>query len=1148
MGIRFIFGRAGAGKSHYCLEQINKKLNNQDKNKLILLVPDQYTFQTEKKLLEAIGEKALLRAEVLSFKRMATRVFDSCGGRAINVIEDSGKNMLIYKLLKDKGEELQYFSKISKKQGFVGTVSKSITEFKKYNISEEILREKELQIDKDELKEKISDLLNIYESFNGALHKEYIDSEDILTILANKLRECTLYNGAEVWVDEFTTFTPQQIEVLKVLAKQCKNINITLCSDGEDSSKGGEADIFSVITSTENKIIKMMQENNISYKEPVYLNNKNIYRFKESNELEHLEKYFFNYPFKIYKGKNKDVRLYKANNNYNEIEWVAQDILRLVRDKGYRYKDIAVVCREIDSYDKITSVIFNEYNIPYFLDKKRDILSNPLVVLIISALEILISNWSYESVFKYVKSGLITLESQFIDKLENYILANGIKGYKWTKNLLEEDEREFTQEEIEIAEYMEEIRRPIIKLYNKIKGNTTVIKYCTALYEFLLEINAFETMDSWLEKFNRLGMQDKIKEYTQVPSIVMDMLDQAVEVLGDEEVDLKTFSKLLVSGFEEKEIGVIPMSLDQVNIGDIARIKGRDVKALYVVGANDGVLPSANKDEGILSDEDRIELKNLGIELASDTRSRIFEEQFMVYTALTIPSNYLMITYPMADFEGKSLRPSIIIPRLKKILPNMQEESEIYYNHIKECDLYYDKYHNITAPIPTFNELIEALRRKYEKEEIEEHWKEAFKWFEESEEFKDRTNVVFNGLNYTNLVERIPREKIKELYSNENGRLMFSVSRIEKYAQCPFGYYVQYGLKAKDRKVYEFSAPDLGSFMHEILDQFTNKIKKENIHWSELTKDRCSEIVNELVNNKLRNETNSILNSNKKYQYFSERFKKTITKSVTVISEQMRRGEFDVFKNEFDFGDFKDSDPIKLELPSNETVYLKGRVDRIDKVELDGETYIRIVDYKSGSKSFDLNELYYGLQIQLLVYLDAILKSSDKILKTECMPGAILYFKIDNPIIQSKKALSEEEIQTEVLKKLKMDGLLLKDAKVVKAMDNEMETYSLIVPAAFKKDGDFTSTSAVVTKEQFDILRKYVNDKMIEICEEMLSGDIKIEPCKSSKVTYCDYCDYSSICQFDTSLKDNKYKIILKKKKDDLWKSMVDKVKEEEGE
>ena len=1143
MGIRFVFGRAGSGKSYYCLNQIKKKLTNDKNNKLIMLVPDQYTFQTEKKLLEYIGEKALLRAEVLSFKRMATRVFDKCGGRAINVIEDSGKNMLIYKLLKDKGEELQYFNRISKQQGFVGIVSKSITEFKKYNISEEILKEKELEIENKDLKEKVSDLASIYETFNESLHKGYIDSEDILSILAKKLKECALYNDAEIWVDEFTTFTPQQLEVLKVLAKQCKNVNITLCSDGEIQFTEGETDIFDVIKNTENRILKMMQENNISYKEPVNLNKKNIYRFKDSKELGHIEKYFFNYPFKIYKDDCKDIRLYKANNNYSEIEWVAQDILKLVRDKGYRYKDIAVVCREIDSYDKITSVIFNEYNIPYFLDKKREILSNPLVVLIISALEILVTNWSYESVFKYVKSGLITLETNFIDKLENYILANGIKGYKWTRDLLTSQDEELTQEEIEIFEYMEEIRRPIINLYNKIKGDVTVRKYCTALYEFLLEINAFETMDKWLDDFNNKGMQDKIKEYTQVPDIVMDMLDQAVEVLGDEVVDLKTFSKILISGFEEKEIGVIPMALDQVNIGDIARVKGRDVKALYIVGANDGVLPSANKDEGILSDEDRIELKSMGIELASDTRSRVFEEQFMVYTALTIPSNYLMITYPMADFEGKSLRPSIIIPRLKKILPRLKEESEIFNNN-----LFNDKYHNITAPVPTFNELIEALRREYEKEEIEPYWVETFKWFEENEEFKDRTKIIFNGLNYTNLVEKIPREKIKRLYSNDNGRLMFSVSRIEKYAQCPFGYYVKYGLKAKDRKVYEFTAPDLGSFMHDILDQFTNKIRKENILWGDLTKDRCAEIVNELVNSKLKNETNSILNSNKKYQYFSERFKKTITKSVTVISEQMRKGEFDIFKSEFDFGDFKDSDPIKLELPSKETVYLKGRVDRIDKVDLNGETYIRIVDYKSGSKSFDLNELYYGIQIQLLVYLDAILKNSEQILKTQCMPGGILYFKIDNPIIKSKKALTEEEIQVEVLKKLKMDGLLLKNVELVKSMDRDMETYSLIIPAAFKKDGDFTSTSSVVTESQFELLRKYVNDKMIEICEEMLSGEVKIEPCKSSKVTYCDYCDYSSICQFDTSIKDNKYKIILRKKKDDLWDAMSNKVKAEEDE
>lgn len=1143
MGIRFIFGRAGTGKSQFCLEQIEKKIENNKSNKLIILVPDQYTFQSEKKLLDIVGEKSLLRAEVLSFKRMANRVFDKCGGRTEKVIKDSGKNMLIYKLLKEGGEELKYFNKISKKQGFVGIVSKTIAEFKKYNISEAVIEEKEVNIENIELREKIKDLSLIYRSFNERLHKDYIDSEDVLYLLAEKLESCNVYDGAEVWIDEFTTFTPQQLEIIKILAKKCKTINITLCCDSSISNSSGDTDVFDVIKGTENKILKIMQENNIEYMEPIDLNKDYPYRFKNSNTLRHIERHFFTYPFRIYKDKVNDVRIYKANNNYNEIEWVAKDILRLVRDKGYRYKEIAVVCREIESYDKITSVIFNEYNIPFFLDKKREILSNPLVILISSVLEILITNWSYESVFKYVKSGLVDLEVEYIDKLENYILANGIKGYKWTNDLLGNDEENKSSDNIEMHEIMEEIRRPIITFSNKLNSRSTVRDYCIALYELLVDIKALKSMDIWLDKFNELGMQDKVKEYSQVPSIAMEILDQAVEVLGEEKVDLKTFSKIISSGFEEQEVGVIPMSLDQVNIGDIARIKGRDVKALYIVGVNDGILPSANKDEGILSDNDRIELRELGIGLASDTRSRIFEEQFMVYTALTIPSDYLMVTYPMADFEGKSLRPSIIIPRLKRILREVQEESEIYNESIKS-----DKYYRITSPTPTFNELVVALRKDYEKDEVEEYWTQAFKWFEGSEEFKDKIKTIFKGLTYSNLSERIPREKIKKLYANDYGKLTFSVSRIERYAQCPFSYYVQYGLKAKDRKVYEFSAPDLGSFMHDILDQFTNKIKREKITWSELSKEKCSQIVSELVDEKLRNESNSILNSNKKYQYFADRFKKTITKSVTVISEQMKSGEFDIFKNEFDFGDFKDSEAIKLELPSNETVYLQGRVDRIDTVDLDGETYIRIVDYKSGSKNFDLNELYYGLQIQLLVYLDAILKNSKYILDKQCVPGAILYFKIDDPIIKSKKALEDDEIRDEVLKRLKLNGLLLKDAKLVRAMDKNMETYSLIIPATFKKDGEFSSTSSVVTEEQFELLRKYVNDKMIEICEDMLSGEVKIEPCKSNKVTYCDYCDYSAICQFDTSIKDNKYKVIMKKSKEDIWASIEEKVDKKGGE
>ena len=1149
MGIRFIYGRAGSGKSRFCLEQIKKKVENKKQNKLILIVPEQYTFQTEKKLLDIVGEKALLRTEVLSFKTMANRVFEECGGRVHQSMKDEGKSMLIYKLLQEKGDTLEYFNKISREQGFIEIVSKTLTEFKKYKVSKEELLDVLEKIEDEELKEKLNDLADIYSEYNKRIESNVIDSDDELTILAKKLKNCCIYDDAEIWIDEFTTFTPQQLDVICELAFHTSKINITLCMDELGHGKESEVtDIFNALKNTEYRIVKLMEENNISYLEPINLNKEYPYRFKNSEELKHIEKHFFTYPFKIYKGPNKDVRLYKANNSYDEIDMIAKDIVRLVRDKGYRYKDIAVVCRDIDSYEKITSVIFKQYDIPYFLDKKIEVLSNPLVILIMSAFEILIQNWSYESVFKYLKSGLVKIEREYVDILENYILANGLKGYRWTTEevndgYFESEDVYSNADELIIKEIMEDVRAPIMRFHKKIKGNKSVRIICSAIYELLIDLDVFNRIDEWIEGFKEEGLEDKVKEYEQVPSMVIEILDQAVDVIGNDKLSPKEFYKVLNAGFEIKEIGVIPVALDQVNIGDIARVKGREVKALYIVGVNDGVLPSATKEEGILSDRDRDVLKERGIELAATTRARAFEEQYMVYTALTIPSKYLMITYPMADFEGKSLRPSIIILRIKRVLSNLKEESDIF-NYPQK----YDRFNKVTTTIPTFNELILALRKQADREEIDDYWREVFSWYTKHKDFEDKTNIIFKGINYSNIGEEISREKIKELYQNENGNLRFNVSRLEKYAACPFSYFIQYGLKAKDRKIYEFSAPDLGSFMHDILDKFTNKVKDEKISWSELTGEKCRNIVSNLIDVKLKEETNSILNSTKKYKYFTDRFKRVISKSVSVISEQMKRGEFEVFRNEFEFGNMDGGEPIKLDLPTGERVYLTGRIDRIDTLNMDGNTYLRVIDYKSGAKKFDLTEAYYGIQIQLLVYLDALLRNSEYILNTGAVPGAILYFRIDDPIIKSTKELDDEEIQKQILDKLKMNGLLLKDAKVVRAMDNTMETYSFIIPASFKKDGDFSSRSSVATEEQFEILREYVNMKMVELCTDMLSGKIKIEPTKNNQRAYCEYCDYSAICQFDTSIKDNRYKLVIKKSDDDIWNKIENKVKGEEEE
>ncbi|OPF53077.1 helicase-exonuclease AddAB subunit AddB [Clostridium baratii] len=1147
MGIRFIYGRAGSGKSRFCLDQIRKKIENNKNNKLVLIVPEQYTFQTENKLLDIVGEKALLRTEILSFKTMCTRVFEECGGRTHQIMKDEGKSMLIYKLLQEKSDDLKYFNRISRKQGFIEVVSKTLTEFKKYNISPEILVEELDNLEDDELKDKLIDLTDLYNEYNSRIENNVVDGDDELTILKNKLKDCNIYEGAEIWIDEFTTFTPQQLDIISELASKAKTVNITLCMDGKNNTKANEeTDIFNAIKNTENRIIKLMEENHIGYLEPINLNKEYPYRFKDSEELKHLEKHFFTYPFKIYSGKNKDIRIYKGNNTYDEVDMIAKDIIRLVRDNGYRYKDISVVCRDINLYEKVMTVIFNQYEIPYFLDKKIEVLSNPLVILVMSSFEVLLNNWSYEAVFKYLKSGLINIEREYVDRLENYILAHGLKGYRWTTEevndgFFESDDVNENPDELFIKGIMEEVREPLMNFHSKIKGEKSVREICSAIYELLIELDVFNKIDEWIEGFKDIGLEAKVREYEQVPAMVIEILDQAVDVIGDDKLSPREFYKVLNAGFENKEIGVIPVALDQVNIGDIARIKGREVKALYVVGVNDGVLPSASKEEGILSDRDRDILKEKGIELASTTRTRAFEEQFMVYTALTIPSRYLMITYPMADFEGKSLRPSIIIPRLKRVLSNIKEESDMF-NYADK----YDKFSKVTTKVPTFNELILALRKQVDKEEVNDYWKEVFSWYSSHEVFEERTRTIFKGITYSNIGEEIPRDKLRKLYENDNGNLRFSVSRLEMYAECPFSYFVQYGLKAKDRKIYEFSAPDLGSFMHEILDKFTNKVKNEKILWSELNKDKCKEIVSELIDIKLKEDNNSILNSTKRYKYFTDRFKRVITKSVSVIAEQMKRGKFEVFRNEFEFGSMDGGEPIKIDLPSGERVYLTGRIDRIDKIELDGNTYLRIIDYKSGSKEFSLTELYYGIQMQLLVYLDALLRNSEYILNTGAIPGAILYFKIDDPIIKGNSDLDDEEVQNEVLKKLKMNGLLLKDAKLIRSMDETMETYSLIIPASFKKDGDFSKTSSVATEAQFDILREYVNKKMIELCTDMLSGKIKILPTKNNKKAYCEYCDYSAVCQFDTSIKDNKYRIVLKKSDDEMWKRITDEVKGEE--
>ena len=1140
MSLKFIYGRSGSGKTTYCIEEIKNKLNEDKKTPLILLVPEQYTFEAEKRLSKYIDKDPYFRARVLSFKTMSNIVFTECGGLTHIHMEPGGRVMLIYKIIESLKDELKIFSTAASQQGFVSNISDIISELKQYKINPEELLTASADMENEFLKSKLQDISKIYEEFEKRLHEKYIDSQDALDMLAKKLEDCTYFDGADIYIDEFTGFTPTQYNVVEKLIKKT-NVSMTLVTDNlHNGGSYDKTEVFARTKFTEEKLVKLCSNINIKIEKPVNLNEK-LVRYNNP-ELSHLEKYYYSYPYRTYKNETKNICIFEATNLYSEVEETAKDIVKLIRDKNIRYRDITVATRDLNRYSNLIESIFNEYNIPSFIDEKREVKSNPIVVIIVSALEMYSKRYSYESVFRYLKSGLIGIDRDDISLIENYVLANDIKGKKWLEakwnyRLDYNLDSDLSEYEVQVIEKVNEIKNkimpPIIKFHEKLKGRNKVNDICKYIYEFLIDADIPNILEITIEYLKGKDELDTANQYSQVWDIVIDILDQMVEIMGDKWIPLDQFIKIITSGFEEYAIGVVPPTLDQVLVSSVDRMKNTNTKYFFLLGTNDGVFPMAAKENGLLNDMDRERLTQAGVEVDIDSKTKTFEEQFLVYKALTLSSEYLRISYPIADHEGKTLRPSIIISRLKKIFTNIKIETDIIKPDINKDE---DILCLVTREVPTFSEMIRAIKSWDETDYINNIWLDVYKYYKDSEKYSDLTSRIIEGIYYTNQVEKVDIEKLKKLYGDN---MYFSVSRLEKYAQCPFAYFVQYGLKAKERKVYSFSAPDLGTFMHNVLDKFSNSIGEDKLSWKDIDNKYIENKISDIVDNMVSKIPGYILESSARYKYLSRRLKTILVSAIEIIAEQIKKGSFEPLDYEVGFGYDEKYPPIKIVLETGEEINLRGRIDRVDLLEKEDESYIRIVDYKTGNKSLSLSDIYYGLQLQLLVYLDAIIEGAKKD-NNNLNPAAILYFRIDDPIISAKENMEDESIREAIMKKLKMKGLVVKDPDIVKEMDHDLEetSSSVVIPVSIKKDGTLSSKTHGATYEEFDILRKYVKETIKDLCEEMLSGNIMIRPYKKNKFTSCEYCDYSTICQFDGSMKDNKYRNMNDKKDDEVLELM----------
>lgn len=1098
MSLQFIYGRAGTGKSNYCFQEIKENINGQ--NKIYIITPEQFSYMAEKKLLEAIRKQAVINAEVLTFNRMADRINAEIGGKNEKQITKSSKAMLVFSALKENKQDFTFLGNSSEN---LELAIKGITEFKKHGVTLENIEQNIEHIEDINLKLKLQDMKKIYLEYENKLQNEYIDEDDKLTKLAKNLEKSQIFDNSYIYIDEFAGFTHQEYEILRNLMKKAKKITITSCIDQEEvfTDINMETSIFSPNKKVIDKIIKIAEDEKIKIENPVIL--ENTHRFK-NEELKHLEKNIYANSYKKYSKNLENIKLFLAANPYSEIEYAAKQIIKLVRDEGYKYSDISIITKNIENIESIAKAVFNKYGIPIYIDGKDELSQNIGVKYVLAILEIFSKNWSMETVLSYIKLGFCDIEKQEIYKIENYIKKWGIRGLKKYKEDWKLGENEEELKQINIIR--KKVVEPLIKFREKLSHQNTAQEISKEIYKFIEENDFYNKLNekiSVLEKNKELRLAS---DYKLSVENLISVLDEIVAFFKDEKITFEKYSEILKTGLNYRELGSIPQKIEQVVLGDVDRSRTHKVRAVFILGMNDGVFPSINKNEGFFNDKDREILKGLGLELAKGTLEMLFDEEFNIYKALTTAEEKLFLSYASSDKDGASLRSSAIITKIKKMFPELKEESDVV-----------KKYTEVSSPKSTFDELLYNLREYKNGEEIDPIWFEVYKWYYEQEEWKDKLSGALKGLEYTNKAETISQDNIEKLYGK---KLKTSISKLEQYKECPFSFHLKYGLKLKEADEFKLKSIDTGSFMHDVVDAFFEEVKQEDL--KSLNKEEIKSIVYDIIEQKLNLKKNAIFTSSPKFIVLTNRLKKVIAESIYYIVYQMQNSDFNVLGNEVEFS--KTIDNIEI----------VGKIDRIDVAESEEGSFIRIIDYKSSTKSLDLNKMVTGLQIQLLTYVDIMSEKTNK------EPVGMLYFNLIEPIISKNRNLSDEEIEEEIRKAFRMKGLILSDIKVIKMMDNELETgASKIIPVTLDKSGNVSQTrSSILTKEEFTSLQKKIRKLIKQIADEILSGRIEIKPTYNpkQKKSACEYCPYKTICGFNP--KKNVYEYIPNKTKDQIFEEL----------
>ncbi len=1077
--LKLILGRAKSGKTRSVMEEISRLASRGEKS--VLLVPEQYSHEAEREALRFCGDSLSLHAEVLSFTRMAQRALKECGLGGKKFLDQGGRALCMALALDAVGSRLKVYSAARRQAAIAESLLAAIDELKSCCVTPEEL-ERCAQNRGGSFGDKLTDISLIYSAYNALCGSSALDPSDRLSLLAENFCKSS-FAGNHIFIDGFTDFTRQQLNIIAAMLRS--GCPVTVCLGCEGLSEGH--DIFEPSRRAALSLIRAAEDAGLDHKVITAI------KHAPSTPMEHIEKELFAFG-KASAHAEGSVELRCAAGITAECEAAAAHCLRLVQERRCRWRDIAIAVRSYDAYRAALENIFSLYGVPLFSARKSDIFEKPVPALIQSAFAVINGGWSYEDMFTYLKTGLAGLSIEECDELENYVFLWSIRGSAWTK---EEDWRahpegfggEYSDETWEKLRRINRLRRkaaaPLALLQKLGKEGSTAEDYCRALAEFYDALSLPETLSRRAKALRDSGEETLAAEYAQLWEIIVEATEQCAAVLGGMETDMECFGKLFCLLLSKYSLGSIPLSADKVSAGDMDRMRRRSIKHLIVLGCDSSRVPSTEPGSGIFSDDDRAELLLEGIDLGNSPSDRLYREFALVYNCLTLPSESLYVSWCADDAEGGKAMPSFVVSRLENIFGIDCGSIDLAQCRSRATApaLELAAAHSAGSPEP-----LAAAAKQYFAESGQE----------------ERLSKIQSAAKLSR--GRLSQQSVRALYGD---KLRLSASRIDKMAACPFSYFLQYGLKAKPRQPAEFAPPEMGTFMHYVLENVARDISELG-GFAAVPAETVNSLCDEYVKRYIHNELDDFREKTPRFEYLFRRLIKNVRAVVNDMAAELARSDFKPLDFELDFGKISNLPSVEIGEGDSKLI-LTGIADRVDGYYHEGKLYVRVVDYKTGRKAFSFSDVWYGMGLQMLLYLFALSRSGGERYGAEIVPAGVMYVPARDVLISAKADMSDEEILGEKLKQHRRSGLLLDDEAILRAMEKSDEP--VYIPVSIKK-GSYSGDS-LATAERLGLLSRHIDSTLRNMAKELHSGCIAADPFfRSQSENACQFCDYASACHF----------------------------------